>query len=152
MPDIRQLLIEETDGACSYCGIKDYRILTEHHIEQTKPKDQSYDNRIILCHNCHNLYHQGKGPSEKDIKEIKRRLIGKILTRQGINAVKESYRNGCVVAAPYLVNHLVELGYIRQTEILSNVIDDDSGNSVVVTAVYELTELGKLFAQKWGFS
>ena len=152
MPDIRQLLIEETDGACSYCGIKDYRILTEHHIEQTEPKNQSYDNRIILCHNCHHLYHEGKGPSEKDIKEIKRRLIGKILTRQGVNAVKESYRKGCVVAAPYLVNHLVELGYIRQTEILSNVIDDDSGNSVVVTAVYELTELGKLFAQKWGFS
>jgi len=152
MPDISQLLVEETDGACAYCGIKDYRILTEHHIEQMEPKDQAYDNRIILCHNCHHLYHQEKGPFKTDIKKIKKRLICKILTQQGINAVKESYRKGRVVAAPYLVNHLVELGYIQQTEILSTVGDDTWENSVVADAVYELTEQGKLFAQKWGFS
>ena len=117
MPNISQLLVEETDGACAYCGIKDYRILTEHHIEQMEPKNQSYDNRIILCHNCHHLYHQEKGPSKKDIMKIKKRLICKILTQQGVNAIKESYRKGLVVAAPYLVTHLIELGYMQQKEV-----------------------------------
>jgi len=158
MPNISQLLVEETDGACAYCGIKDFRVLTEHHIVQTNPKDQSYDNRIILCHNCHHLYHQNKGPSKEDIEKIKKRLISKTLTQQGINIIKESSRKGGVVAAPHLVNHLVELGYIQLTQVLSTVghdendEDDDLGNSIISDAVYELTEDGKMFAQKWGFT
>ena len=148
MPDISQLLVEEADGACAYCGIKDYRILTEHHIVQVEPKDQSYDNRIILCHNCHHLYHQGKGPSKADIKRIKKRLICKILTQQGINAIKESCRKGRVLAAPYLVNHLIELGYMRQTEIMGTVGDDTWDNNIIADAIYELTDDGKAFAQK----
>lgn len=152
MPDISQLLVEETDGACAYCGIKDYRILTEHHIEQMEPKDQSYDNRIILCHNCHHLYHQDKGPSKTDIMKIKKRLICKTLTQQGVNAVKESYRKGRVVAVPYLVNHLIELGYMQQIEITMTVSDDNGEDTIVGSALYELTELGKQFAKKWGLS
>lgn len=146
MPDISQLLVEETDGACAYCGIKDYRILTEHHIEQMEPKDQSYDNRIILCHNCHHLYHQEKGPSKKDIMKIKKRLICKILTQQGVNAVKESYSKGRVVAAPYLVNHLIELGYMQLIE--EHITVDEN----VMSSIYELTGPGKVFAQKWGLT
>jgi len=65
--------------------------------------------------------------------------------------VKESYRKGCVVAAPYLVNHLVELRYFRQVGVLSTAIDDKSEASVVTTAVYELTDLGKRFSRKWKF-
>lgn len=152
MPDISQLLIEETDGACAYCGIKDYRVLTEHHIEQIEPKNQSYDNRIILCHNCHHLYHQNKGPSKKEIWKIKKRLISKILTQQGVNAVKESYRRGCVVAAPYLVNHLIELGYMQQIEIHMTVSNNTGEDTIVGSAIYELTEAGKKFARKWEFS
>jgi 5-methylcytosine-specific restriction endonuclease McrA len=60
MAEIDEMLFSETDGACAYCGIKDYRVLTTHHINQQEPKDESYDNKIILCHNCHHLYHQEK--------------------------------------------------------------------------------------------
>ena len=152
MTDISQLLVEETDGACAYCGIKDYRVLTEHHIEQMEPKDQSYDNRIILCHNCHHLYHQDKGPTLVELQEIKKRLICKILTQQGVNAIKESYRKGRVVASPYLVNHLIELGYMQQKEIHMTVGGVGDSGEIVGTAIYELTEPGKAFAHKWGLS
>ncbi len=145
MADTEELLFSETDGACAYCGIKDYRILTIHHIIQQEPKDESYDNKIVLCHNCHHLYHQGKGPSQNDLFTIKKRLICKTLTQQGVNALKEAYRNGLVVASPYLVNHLVESQFLKFTEYLSSYENDRQ----IIDAVYELTDKGKKFTEKW---
>ncbi len=149
MADIDALLTTETEGACAYCGIKDYRVLTVHHINQQEPKNESYDNKIVLCQNCHQLYHQNKGPSKQDIIAIKRRLIQRTLTPQGVNAVKESYRKGLVVAAPYLVNHLVELGFLRQTDILTSMATATNEQGVITDAVYELTEVGKNLAENW---
>jgi 5-methylcytosine-specific restriction endonuclease McrA len=80
MTDLKEILFSETDGSCAYCGIKDYRVLTVHHLIQQEPKDESYDNKIVLCHNCHHLYNQRKGPSEDDLRSIKKRLIYKTLT------------------------------------------------------------------------
>lgn len=145
MADTEELLFSETDGACAYCGIKDYRVLTIHHIIQQEPKDESYDNKIVLCHNCHHLYHQGKGPSQNDLFAIKKRLICKTLTQQGVNALKEAYRNGLVVASPYLVNHLVESQFLKFTEYLSSYENDRQ----IIDAVYELTDKGKKFTEKW---
>ena len=150
MAQTMDLLLAETDGACAYCGNKDNRVLTVHHIHQREPKDESYDNKIIFCHNCHQLYHQAKGPSESDIVAIKKRLIQKTLTQQGVNAVKEGCRKGFVVAAPYLVNHLVELGFMRQTGVLAEMGTADHEQSAVVDAAYELTDAGKALAGKWG--
>ncbi len=152
MADIDSLLLAETGGACAYCGTKDYRVLSVHHIEQHKPKDESYDNKIILCHNCHHLHHEGKGPSRADIMAIKKRLIQQTLTQQGVNAIKESRRKGFVVAAPYLVNHLVELGFFKQTDILSTVVTVEHEPAAVIDAVYELTEDGTALAKKWGLN
>jgi len=145
MADTQELLFSETDGACAYCGIKDYRVLTIHHIIQQEPKDESYDNKIVLCHNCHHLYHQGKGPSQNDLFAIKKRLICKTLTQQGVNALKEAYRKGLVVASPYLVNHLVESQFLKFTEHLSSYENDRQ----IIDAVYELTDKGKKFTEKW---
>ncbi|MBW2052747.1 MAG: HNH endonuclease [Deltaproteobacteria bacterium] len=139
-----EILLSETDGACAYCGIKDYRVLTTHHIIQETPKDESYDNKIILCHNCHHLYHEGKGPSLEDLKDIKKRLICKILTQQGINALKMAYREDFVSSSPYLVNHLIELHLLQFKEHVMTYV-----NNVVIEAIYELTEKGKEFAEKW---
>jgi len=151
MPNIDTLLFTETDGACAYCGIKDFRVLTAHHIEQMEPKDESYDNKIILCHNCHHLYHQNKGPSKDDIVAIKKRLISKVVTQYGINALKESYRKGFVAAAPYLVNHLVELGFLRQTDVLNSIVTPNHEQGAVQAAAYELTDKGRQFSEKWSF-
>jgi len=96
------------------------------------------------------LYNQKKGPSEKDIMDIKKRLIFKTLTQQGVNALKEAYRKGFVVASPYLVNHLIELQYLKHTNTISSFSDDNSGASVDVDAIYELTDEGKRLAEKWG--
>jgi hypothetical protein len=145
MSDVKEILFSETDGSCAYCGIKDFRVLTMHHIIQQEPKDESYDNKIVLCHNCHHLYHQDKGPSMDDLKGIKKRLICKTLTQQGVNAVKEAYRKGLVVAAPYLVNHLVELELLSFKDYISSYGNDTQ----IIDAIYELTEKGRLFAEKW---
>lgn len=146
MADIKEMLLSETDGSCAYCGIKDYRVLTIHHIVQQEPKDESYDNKIVLCHNCHHLYHEQKGPSLEDLKEIKKRLICKTLTQQGVNALKEAYRKELVVASPYLVNHLIELKLLSFEEYLSSFEKDDQ----IIDAVYKLTDTGKQFTEKWG--
>ena len=145
MADINEIIFSETDGSCAYCGIKDYRVLTIHHIIQQEPKDEAYDNKIVLCHNCHHLYHQDKGPSIHDLKEIKKRLICKTLTQQGVNALKEAYRKGLVVASPYLVNHLVELQLLSFKDYISSYEND----AQIIDAVYELTDKGRLFTEKW---
>jgi len=145
MAEIDEMIFLETDGACAYCGIKDYRVLTTHHIIQMEPKDESYDNKIVLCHNCHHLYHQEKGPSKEDVITIKKRLICKLLTQQGVNALKEAYRKKLVIASPYLVNHLVELQLLRLSESISTYETDEQ----IILAIYELTERGRKFAEKW---
>ncbi len=63
-----ELLYIETDGGCASCGLRDSRALTIHHLVQTKPKNENYDNKIILCHNCHQCHHQGKGPTLKELR------------------------------------------------------------------------------------
>lgn len=145
MADIEEMVFSETDGSCAYCGIKDYRVLTIHHINQQVPKDESYDNKIVLCHNCHHLYHQGKGPSQGDLNIIKKRLICKTLTQQGVNALKEAYRNRLVVASPYLVNHLIELQFLKLSDFISTYENDKQ----IIDAIYELTDKGKQFTEKW---
>ena len=145
MADTKEMLFSETDGSCAYCGIKDYRVLTIHHINQQEPKDESYDNKIVLCHNCHHLYHEGKGPSKKDLVTIKKRLIGKYLTQQGINALKEAYRKDLVVASPYFVNHLLELQLLKFKDFISTYETEEQ----IIDAIYELTDKGKEFTERW---
>lgn len=112
MATVEDLLQHETDGSCANCGFRDSRALTIHHLEQGDVKSEDYDNKLLLCHNCHQCHHQNKGPSKEELLSIKRRLIIKTLTRPGLNALKEAYRRSLVVAMPFLVNHLVEMGYI----------------------------------------
>jgi hypothetical protein len=150
MADAKEMIFSETDGSCAYCGIKDYRVLTTHHIIQQDPKDESYDNKIVLCHNCHHLYHQGKGPSLQELKDIKKRLICKTLTQQGVNALREAYRKGLVVASPYLVNHLLELQFLTSPDSIATY--SDNGGECIIDAAYRLTDKGKLFTEKWGFN
>lgn len=142
------MLFLETDGACACCGLKDIRALTIHHMVQSSPKDESYDNKLVLCHNCHQRHHLGKGPSEEELRVIKRRLILKTLTTHGANAMKQAYRHDGVVAMPFLVNHLVEFGYMRQGEAI-RFDTADNGVEVVTDASYTLTADGRSLMEKW---
>jgi hypothetical protein len=63
--------------------------------------------------------------------------------------LKEAYRKGFVVASPYLVNHLVELQLLKHSDTISSVSDDALGTEVETDAIYELTEEGKRFTEKW---
>lgn len=142
------LLFIETNGACAFCGLKDTRALAIHHLEQSNPKNENYDNKLVLCHNCHHCHHQGKGASVEDLKAIKRRLIFETLTVHGVNAMKHAYRRNGVVAMPFLVNHLVEFGYLHQGEPIRSDITDD-GDEVITDAMYTLTEEGRALLEKW---
>lgn len=149
MPRNDELLFLETDGACAYCGHKDSRALTIHHM--TKPKSEDYDKKIVLCHNCHQGHHNEKGATKDELIEIKRRLIIKTLTRPGLNAMKYAYRRSVVVAAPFLVNHLIEYGYLAEKEVVSNwiEIDDPAEPDIIMTATYTITKAGKELLDKW---
>ena len=147
MDSVNELIYSETDGSCAYCGIKDYRVLNIHHIIEKKPKDNSYDNKILLCYNCHELYHNNRkeGPSQKDLFAIKKRLICRVLTQQGVNALKEAYRRQVVIASPYLVNHLVELQLLKYVEEIATYEQENQ----IILAEYILTQKGKKLVEKW---
>ena len=145
------LLYAETDGGCAHCGMRDARTLTIHHLDQTKPKSEDYDNKLVLCHNCHTCHHAGKGPSAEFLLELKRRLIVRTLTVPGLNALKQSYRKGHVVAMPFLVTHLIEQQLLQYKETVSNWLQDkDDPNTLVdITAVYAITDRGRTLLEKW---
>lgn len=144
-----ELLYIETDGGCANCGLRDNRVLTVHHLDPTNPKDESYDNKLLLCHNCHQCHHHRKEPTDKELRDIKRRLITKTLTRPGLNALKLAHRQGAVVAMPFLVNHLVELEYLRYTEPMSTWSHDEHSKENVSEGVYVITAAGKKLLTKW---
>lgn len=148
------LLFAETDGACACCGTRDIRTLTIHHINQTSPKDENYENKIVLCHNCHHCHHDGKSPTREELEVIKRRLIIKSLTQVGLNAMKQAYRKPYVVAMPFLVAHLVERQLLKQGEMLSGTREEGSTSEdwLVETASYTLTPVGRALLKKWGLN
>ena len=148
MANIEELLNLESDGGCAVCGNRDPRVLTVHHLDGRKPKNESYDNKLLLCHNCHCSHHESKGPTAEDLRKIKRRLIIKNLTLPGLNALKEAYRRSPVHAMPFLVNHLVEFGYLSLVEELAT--REDPGEPVaVLEASYTITPAGMALLEKW---
>lgn len=144
---IEEVLFREVESACARCGQRERENLTIHHIDHDSSNNE-YNNQIILCHNCHHRYHQGKAVSKDDILKLKRDLIIKTLTQYGVNALKISYRNEFgVIAMPFLLYHLVDLGYMSKEEIESDYTDGDK--SVERTARFSLTEKGKQLYEKW---
>ncbi|HUL31140.1 MAG TPA: hypothetical protein VLZ03_11870 [Thermodesulfobacteriota bacterium] len=148
--DNDQLVYIETEGSCANCGLKDTRALTIHHLDATQPKSELYDNKIVLCHNCHQCHHQGKGPSAEEFIDIKARLIVKTLTRPGLNALKIASRKKGVSANPFMVNHLVEMRYLKCKEVVSTFMDDnDSTIEIVSEAIYEISAEGQALLARW---
>jgi hypothetical protein len=151
MSTIEERLYLETDSSCAYCGFRDNRALTIHHIEGAEPKDEAYDNKILLCHNCHQCHHHGKGPTKDQLETVKRRLIIKSLTQLGLNAMKEANRRGQVSAFPFLVNHLIEFGYLKFKEPIWTSVEEDEGGTTeqVMQGWYTITDDGRRLLEKW---
>ena len=108
-------LYGEVDDSCALCGIHGSDLLTIHHIDSNHNNDV-YENTIVLCYNCHTRFHQGKGITESQVRDRKRHLIYRTLTTYGLNALKIADRKDGIVVMPFLVYHLVELGYMEQKE------------------------------------
>ncbi len=137
-------LYTETDDECAICGIRGPRKLTIHHIDGNKAND-AYDNQIVLCYNCHQQYNQKKGLTKSEIEERKRHLIIKTLTQYGLNALKIADRNDFgVVAMPFLLYHLVDLGYMAQKERQMGY-----GSQKDATARFAITDEGRALLRKW---
>lgn len=148
---IKDRLFLEAENGCGFCGSRDAKALTIHHIEHGGAINNSYDNLIVLCHNCHTKYHQKKGILKKDIVEVKRRLILKTLTPLGLNALKLCYRKNYIAGNPFTLLHLVELGLIRKRDVNSwTCIDDGDGEvEIEMDVMYQITQKGKDFFKKW---
>ena len=133
----------EVDDACAICGVQDRQILTIHHIDGDG-SNNAYDNQIVLCHNCHCRHHQDKGLSEEQIRNRKKHLIEKTLTTYGLNALKIASRNGeGVVAMPFLLCHLVDLGFMQKEETQTTYGD------IEATARFAITEKGAALLKEW---
>ena len=135
----------ETDDACALCGVRGGDNLTIHHVDHT-PANDVYDNTIVLCHNCHSRYHNQKGITREQIESRKRHLIAQTLTDYGLNALKIAARNNFgVVAMPFLLYHLVDLGYMTKEENQMGY-----GPQADATARFAVTESGRNLLAKWG--
>lgn len=150
---VEDRLYLESDNGCGFCGLRDLRALTIHHIEHDDGKnvDHSYDNLVVLCHNCHNIYHQKKGITKSQIIETKRKLILKTLTPLGISALKIAARKKIVAGVPFTLMHLVELGLLEEIEVNGWSVAEFDGKEIEVAtdAIYEITSKGKQFYKKW---
>lgn len=137
-------LYGETDDTYALCGVRGVQVLTLHHIDKN-PTNNIYENLIVLCHNCHTRFHQGKGLTEVDIIDRKRHLIQKTLTVYGVNALKIAARNNFgVIAMPFLLYHLVQLGYMTKEENQMGY-----GEQADATARFAVTQRGRELLSTW---
>ena len=144
MSMLRDYIFGETDDACAMCGIRGDDLLTEHHIDGNH-SHSVYSNMIVLCYNCHQKHHQGKGLTTTQIEDRKRHLIQKTLTQYGLNALKIANRNDFgVIAMPFLLYHLVGLGYMTKEE---NQMGYGEQNDA--TARFAIAEEGKALLKKY---
>lgn len=138
------LIYFETDDSCAICGARGIDILSEHHIDSDR-SNNDYDNLIVLCHNCHHKVTNDKGLSKIKIENRKRHLIHKTMTIYGLNALKISKRNNFgVIAMPFLLYHLVDLGYMTKEENQMGY-----GQQKDATARFAITEKGSSVLDKW---
>ena len=141
---MKDRLYLETDDACAICGARGIQILTVHHIDGISTNN-TYDNQIVLCHNCHHRHHQGKGLSELQIRDRKCHLIEKTLTTYGLSALKIADRNSFgVVAMPFLLYYVVDLGYMSKEEDQMGY-----GDQTDATARFAITDPGRALLGKW---
>ena len=76
-----------------------------------------YDNLMFCAITVTMVITQGRGVTEAQILDRKRHLIQKALTTYGLNALKISARNNFgVLAMPFLLYHLVDMGYMTKEE------------------------------------
>ena len=61
----KEILIRSgIEQICRRCKINDARVLAVHHLDRNR-KNNSLDNLIWLCHNCHFLLHHNKQEEDK---------------------------------------------------------------------------------------
>ena len=140
---MKDRLYSETDDACAICGTRGVNILTVHHIDGDRA-NSAYDNQIVLCHNCHCQHNQDKGLSREQIEDRKRHLIQKTVTTYGLNAMKIAARKGSVPGMPFLLYHLVDLGYMKKEEDAGMQLGTQDAISL-----FTITPEGSRLLRKW---
>jgi hypothetical protein len=138
------LIYLETDDSCAICGARGIDNLSEHHIDGNRANNE-YDNLIVLCHNCHHNFHNSKGLTREKLEDRKRHLIQKTLTTYGLSAMKIAMRNNFgIIAMPFLLYHLVDLGYMTKEEEQMGYCKQTDA-----TARFAVTEKGRSIIDKW---
>ncbi len=111
---IVEVLYVEVDDCCGWC--RDSSNLTIHHLDGNHDNN-AYDNQLVLCRSCHDGHHNTADPTAQSLADRKRHLITRTLTPYGVSALKTASRNGeGVITFPFLLWHLVELGYMTKEE------------------------------------
>jgi hypothetical protein len=129
--------------SCALCTVQDPQALTIHHIDHNN-SNNTYENTIVLCHNCHQRHHQNKGIAREQIAQRKKHLIHKTVTVYGVNAMKIAARNGFRVALPFFLYHLVTLGYMTKEESQMGYGDQEDA-----TARFAITDKGREVLSRW---
>ena len=142
--DLIDYIHSESDDSCALCGNKNLESNTIHHIDGNHDNN-SYDNMILLCYNCHCRYHEKKGITLEQINNRKKYLIIKTFTNYGVNALKIAKRNNFgIISFPFLLYHLVDLGFMKKEESQMGYGDQQDA-----TSRFSITEKGKNILNKW---
>lgn len=140
---LKDIVLEESDFQCAYCGYREGLHLTVHHIVPSKADgDTCYENLIALCFNCHEKVNKSKKISIKEIRRLKRHLVKKYLTQQGVNALKYAFWYDQVDVSPVLVHNLVERGLLKFEKKHMWAAHD-------IINTYSITENGRKLAEQW---
>ena len=86
---------------------------------------------------------------ESDVRDRKRHLIQKTITTYGVNALKIADRNNTgVIASPFLLYHIVELGYVRNEQ---PIMEHGSGNERTLEGLnlFSITDKGRAVLREW---
>ena len=141
---VKDYLLSEVDSSCALCGSR--KALTEHHIDWNR-ENNDYSNRIVICDKCHVKVNK-RNISDDEVGDRKRILVIKTLTQYGVNLLTICYRNSFgVIAMPFLVYHLVDLGFLVQKEVESTYGSEEE--ETLIHARYEITDKGKKLYDTW---
>lgn len=91
---------------CAWCGIN---LMERHHIESfSEGGENSAENLILLCPNCHTLEQQGKISAE-ELSQRKKKLSGEVDRSSGFLALNKEYifnlGGNTFIDTPNIINH-----------------------------------------------
>lgn len=148
--EIRRRIFMEAGYRCAIPTCR-FPIPDNHHIfSWADSRDQSYENLIALCPNCHEMFHKGRIPLEA-IRAYKKKLIflNDVYSRFELDVLDhlKSHKRA-VIPGELLIKRLLDEGIVSREDDISSVSFDDGEDILGIFSVM-LTDKGRRLIEDW---